>query len=382
VLARWSERLVLELERGLARISAGSARHSGAVILGGLVAAGVSLYAIPRIVIDTDYLSFFDRDDPVRKDFDAVGRLLAGAIPIYVVVDGKSPGAFKEPAALRALEALEARASAVPGVSHTMSLVDTLRVMNRAIEADDPAEERIPDDRAAVSEMLQLAPRDETSRFVNANQSRANLVLRTSNVGSAHIRELVEQLAAPLRETLPAGLSGEVTGNAILLSRSDDGIALSQLQSITSAAFAIFALVTVALWSLRLGVIAMIPNLLPVMMYFGMLGLGAAPLSLPTSLIGSVALGIAVDDTVHFLVRYRRERKAGMTPAEAARVTGLRTGLPIATAAIMLTAGFAVIALSSFATLRQFGTLFAVTVVFCIAAELALMPALLVRTRA
>jgi len=230
--------------------------------------------------------------------------------------------------------------------------------------------------------MLQLAPKDEMSRFLNADQSRANLIVRTAEVGSASIRRLVAGLNALLRETLPAGFRGEVTGNAILLARSDDGIAESQLQSVGSAAGAIFVLVTLALRSLRLGIIAMIPNLLPVAMYFGMLGLGAAPLSLPTSLIGAVALGIAVDDTVHFLVRYRRERRAGLSPEEAARVTGLRTGLPIVTAAIMLASGFLVIALSSFATLRQFGTLFAVTVLFCIVAELVLMPALLVRFRA
>ena len=381
-LARWSERCVLEGKRGLARISAASANHAGAWILGGLVAAGISAYAMPRIVIDTDYLSFFDEDSPVRQDFAAVGRMLAGAIPVYVVIDGDGPGSFREPAALRALERLEERAERLPGVSHTSSVVDTLRVMNRAIEADDPAAERIPDERAAVSEMLQLAPKDEMSRFVNADQSRANLIVRTAEVGSASIRRLVSGLHALLRETLPEGFHGEVTGNAILLARSDDGIAESQLQSVGSAAGAIFVLVTLALRSIRLGIIAMIPNLLPVAMYFGMLGLGAAPLSLPTSLIGAVALGIAVDDTVHFLVRYRRERRAGLSPEEAARVTGLRTGLPIVTAAIMLASGFLVIALSSFATLRQFGTLFAVTVLFCIVAELVLMPALLVRFRA
>jgi hydrophobe/amphiphile efflux-3 (HAE3) family protein len=382
LLARWSERSVLEMERALARISSTSARHAEAWIAAGVVAAAVSAFAIPRIVIDTDYLSFFDEDAPIREDMRAVNRLLAGAVPIYVVIEGQGPGTFRDPAALRAIESLQARVDAIPGVSRTASVADTLRVINRAVEADDPAAERIPDDRAAVSELLQLAPKDEMERFVNVNHSRANLVVRTGEVGSAAVRELVARLAAPLRDTLSPELRGEATGNAILLARSADGIAGSQLQSVGSAAAAIFALVTVALRSLRLGVIAMIPNLLPVAMFFGLLGLGAAPLSLPTSLIGSVALGIAVDDTVHFLVRYRRERRAGNSPAESARVTGLRTGLPIVTAALMLSSGFAVIALSSFATLREFGVLFAVTVVFCIIAELLLMPALLVRTRA
>jgi predicted RND superfamily exporter protein len=381
-LARASERFVLELGRALAVIHRASARHSGTCIMAGFLAAAVSLYAIPRIVIDTDYLSFFPEDSPVRRDFEAVNRLLSGAIPIYVVLDGGAPGAFREPDNLRALEGLGERVAGLDGVSRAVSMVDTLRVINRAFEADDPAAERIPETRAEVSELLQLAPKDEMARFVNVNHSHANLVVRTGEVGSAAVRDLTTRLRNASRGALPDGIAAEPVGNAILLARSADGIAGSQLQSVGSAAATIFVLVSLALRSLRLGTIAMIPNLLPVAMYFGLLGLGAAPLSLPTSLIGSVALGIAIDDTVHFLVRYRRERRTGLSPAEAARVTGLRVGTPIATTALMLSVGFAVIALSRFATLREFGVLFAVTVGFCLAAELLLMPALLVRLRA
>jgi hypothetical protein len=381
-LARWSERFVLDLGRALAAIHTASARHSGRCIVAGLFAAGLAAYAIPRIVIDTDYLSFFDEGSSIRRDFEALDRLLAGAIPIYVVLDGGAPGAFREPEALRAVETLQERVGGIPGVSRAQSLVDTLRAIHRAIEGDDPAAERIPDTRAEVSELLQLAPKDEMGRFASVNHAHANLIVRTGQVGSAAIRLLSAELRAASRETLPDGITAEPVGNAILLARSADGIADSQLQSVGSAAATIFVLVALALRSLRLGAIAMIPNLLPVAMYFGLLGLGAAPLSLPTSLIGSVALGIAIDDTVHFLVRYRRERLSGLSPAEAARVTGLRVGTPIATTALMLSAGFGVIALSQFATLREFGVLFAATVGFCLAAELLLMPALLVRLRA
>ncbi len=119
----------------------------------------------------------------------------------------------------------------------------------------------------------------------------------------------------------------------------------------------------------------------PVLLFFGLLGLGVAPLSLPTSLIGAVALGIAIDDTVHFLVRYRRERNGGATPEEASRRTGFSVGRPIAITSGMLAAGFGVIALSSFATLQEFGLLFATTIGLCLVADLLLLPALLVRLR-
>jgi len=390
-LAQASERLALAIERGLGALHGAATRRPDAFIAAAVVAAGIASWAVPRIVVDTDYVSFFAEDAPVRQDFDAVNRLLAGAIPLFVVLEGEGPGAFREPAALRALESLQARVDRIAGVSRTASVADLLRSMNRAVEADDPAAERIPDERAAVSELLQLAPKDELGRFVNGDQSRANLVVRTGEVGSAAIRRLTAALRGAARSELGserdampgAGrLVAEPTGNAILLARSADGIADSQGLSVGLATVAILALVSLALRSWTLGLVALLPNAFPVLLFYGMLGLGVAPLSLPTSLIGAVALGIAIDDTVHFLVRYRRERRRGASPEAAARRTGLAVGRAIVITSAMLAAGFGVIALSGFATLREFGLLFAATVGLCVVADLVLLPALLVRLRA
>lgn len=381
-LARWSERFSLELGDALAALAAVSVRQSGRILVGAVVLGAFAAYAIPRIVVDTDYLSFFHEDSPIRQDFESVDRLLAGAIPIYVVLRGEGEGAFREPAALHALERLQTRIDAIPDVSRTASLADTLRVMNRAIEKDDPAEERIPESRAAVMEMLQLAPKDEMARFTDPTQSAVNLVIRTGVVGSAAVRHLVAHVRAALDEELPAGITGEITGNVILLARSADGIAGSQLQSIVLAAGSILVLVAASLGSLRLGVLAMIPNLLPVLLFFGLLGLGAAPLSLPTSLIASTALGISTDDTVHYLVRYRKERAAGLSAEAAALVASRRVGEPMVVTATMLAIGFLVIALSEFATLREFGALSAATMAICLSGDVLLLPALVTRLKA
>ena len=112
-----------------------------------------------------------------------------------------------------------------------------------------------------------------------------------------------------------------------------------------------------------------------------MFGMGAAPLSLPTSLIGSVALGIAIDATAHFIVRYRAERRAGASPEEAARLTGLHVGRPVSVGSAVLVLGFLSICFSEFATLRQFGMLSAGTLTVCALTDLVLLPALLIRWR-
>jgi hypothetical protein len=131
-----------------------------------------------------------------------------------------------------------------------------------------------------------------------------------------------------------------------------------------------------------MALIAMAPNIAPVLIFFGILGAGVAPLSLPTSLIGSIALGIAIDDTMHYLVAYRTARAQGLDPPAAATHCIRQVGRPIIMTRVMLIVGFLVILASGFATLREFGYLTALTMAICLSTDLVLLPALLVRTRA
>lgn len=379
-------RLAVSIDQGLTRILTRVGhwvtQWSGAILVVAAFILAGAVIAIPHIEIDTDYLSYFDEEEPLRLDFEAVNRLLAGAIPLYVVVDGSGPGTFREPEVLSAVASLQERFDEVEGVSRTLSFLDTLRVLNRAFHADDPEQERIPETRGGVTELFFMIPKTQMQRFATVNHGKANIVVRTGEVGSAAITRLNEDLDAVIARTpLPQGVEARVTGNSILLARSADGIAKSQPQSVALAAVTIFLVIALGLRSPRLGALAMIPNLVPVVVFFGLLGLGAAPLSLPTSLIGCVALGIAIDDTVHYLVRYRAERQSGASPESAVVRCSQFIGRPIAVTSVVLVCGFLVVALSDFATLREFGVLSATTMGICLVNDLVLLPALLLRFR-
>jgi hydrophobe/amphiphile efflux-3 (HAE3) family protein len=374
--------LAARIDRVLARIAGFTRRRATAILAAFGVASALAVSQIPHIEIDTDYLSFFSEDAPVRRDFEAVDRLLAGAVPLYVTLQGGGAGAFRDPEALRGIERLQAAAEAIPGISRTHSMADVVRVLNRATAEDDPAAERIPDTRPEVADLVFLAPKEDLSRYANADHSRANVVVRTGAVGTAEVRRLYDALRdAVSAAQLPAGVGAEVTGNAILLAHSADGIASGQPQSVAIATLTCLLIATVGIRSLRIGLVAMTPNLIPVGLFFGMLGAGVAPLSLPTSLIGCVALGITVDDTVHYLVRYRDERARGLDPVSANLVSARHVGRANLVTSFTLIAGFLVVALSSFATLQQFGLLSAATMAMCLAGDLFLLPAILQRFR-
>lgn len=371
------------LDRCLGAMTTLVLRRRGAVLGAWGLAIVVALACIPRIVVDSDYLTFFDPVSDVRRDFAAVSSLLTGAVPLYVTVDGGEEGAFREPANLRAVEALQERIDAVDGVSATTSIVDLLKRANRVFEKDDPSFERIPDTRGEVADVMFLLPKGEARRFVNSNHSRANIVVRTGRSGSAAVLGLERELRRTADAAgLPAPLQAEVTGNAVVVNHGAEGIARNQFSTVAAAALAILLIVSRVFRSVRVALLAMIPNVAPLIVFFGTLGSGVATLSLPTSLISCIALGIAIDDTAHFLVGYRRRRAAGATPEEAAADCMGLLGRPIVVTSLMLVAGFLVLSFSGFATLREFGYLTAWTMVVCLLADLLLLPAVLLRAKA
>ena len=379
-LSRWFGE---KLEGVLSGLGWLATERSTPVLLCWALISVAALLAIPRIQIDTDFISFFLADDPVKTDFAAVNRLMTGVVPIYVMVEGNEEGIFREPSTLRALERLQGELEAIEGVTTVLSSVDLIKLANQAMKDGDPSDARIPDTRREVAEATFILPKSKLRRFSTSNHARANLIVRSDRSGSRGIRAVEAQIEEVLaRSELPEGFTTAVTGNSILLNRGADSVASNQATQVGLAAGTILVLIVLVFRSTRVGLISMVPNIVPVLVFFGILGAGVAPLSLPTSLIGCIALGIAIDDTMHFLVAYQAQRARGMTPEAAARLCIQKVGRPIVMTSIMLVVGFLVILASGFATLREFGYLTALTMAICLTTDLILLPALLVRLRA
>ncbi len=244
------------------------------------VAAVAATGLVWWVEVDTDYLTFFDREASVVRDFESIHRLLGGPVPLFVTFEDDAEGAFRQPANLRALETIAEQLRIIPGVDSTLSMVEPVRKMNRAFESDDPAEERIPDTEAEVSDLVFLIPKTEMRRFASSNHRAANVVVRTGEQGSRAIRTLERAIYQRLedQQLVPPGMRVAVTGNAIVLNRSADRIATDQFRCVGFASLAILVLMCGLFRSLRLGLLAMVPNWLPVLLFFGLLGSGAATL--------------------------------------------------------------------------------------------------------
>jgi len=360
-------------ERAARRLARFDLRHRRAVLLGAGAVALASVALATRIEVDTEVVENFDRDAPVRRSMEAVNRHLDGASTFSVVLEGEARGAFKEPRNLRAVAGLQQDLEAMPGVGGTTSLVDHLTLLNRAFTGRPEA--GLPDSRRFVAQLLFLGGNEQLDRFVDGAQRQAVVAVRSPLSSSREIGELVDRVRRRL-ESLPEGLTGGVTGNAVLLTRAADEISRGQARSLATAFAAIGAILVLYFASLRLGLLALVPNALPVIVYFGALGLTGVTLNNATALMGCIVLGIAVDDTIHFLVHFRREaRRRGGAGAGAVEALA-RVARPVTHTTLVLCLGLSLLAFSELRTQAQFGWLGAFTLAVAWVVDVLVTPAL------
>ncbi|HWQ36806.1 MAG TPA: MMPL family transporter [Blastocatellia bacterium] len=332
-----------------------------------------SLAGIRQIVIDIDYFHFFKPSSETSVGLAEIGRRLAGAVSFDVIVEGDRAGAVENAQTLRRIAELQRWAeSGSRGMDHTLSVADFIKHLNRAFHDNDQKFYAIPDDQAVIQDLL--SDRKPLSRFITADGRRARIMVRSTLSGSAAMSAAIRELEATGRELLP-GLRVYATGTIVLLNRTSDYIGSDQRNSISLALVTIFIVLALLFRSWRMGLTALIPNLIPVLFFFGFMGWRGIPLNLTTSLVASVVLGLAVDNAVQFIVRFRRVRPQCVSVREAI-ITSIRlSGRPIIYANIALASAFAIFAFSTFQPIESFGLLSAVTILGCLIEDLVLLPA-------
>jgi len=345
------------------------------VIAGACAVTVLSLLAARRIEVATEFVGNLDPEAPLRADFEAVNQRLGGANLIQIPVTGEAPEAFLEPANLRALESLQAWLAQQPEVGGTVSLVDTVKLLNQALHDGDPAAYAVPETRRQVGQLLLFGASEETRRLVDAQHQTANVVVRSTVGDSRSVALLVQRIRERLA-ALPAGLHGEPTGNVVLLGESIDDLSRGQWTSLIVAFAAIYLCLAALFTSWWVGLLALFPNAVPIALYYGALGVTGIPLNPWTSLIGSIALGIAADDTIHFMARFNTEARR-LADERRALLASLRAVLrPVTFTLLGLCLGFSVLAFSELRSQAQFGLLAAATLALGWAADVTVTPAL------
>ena len=329
-------------------------------------------------------LIWFPEDDRVRTDFTVIDEKLGGSISLEVVIDSREPGGLYDPNLLEGIEeirwGIENLASDPIVIGKATSILDVVRETHQALNENRPEMRRIPETREAVAQELLLfenSGSDATEELVDSQFQLARLNLRVPFCDALVFPAFLAQVEQLIEDRLGDRADFKLTGLMMLLAQIFDSMIRSMMRSYAFALIVITPLMMLLLGSFRRGLVSMIPNLMPVVAVLGVMGWLGAPLDSTTIVVGAMVIGIAVDDTIHFMHKFHRYFEETGDLEAAVAETMRTTGSALLFTSLVLVAGFSIFGLSEMGNIRVFGLLSAFAAAVAFLADLLVAPALL-----
>ncbi len=375
------------LDRMLALLAVTSARHPWKIVgVSGLLLLG-ALASMTQIRTSSDPVSWFPKDHPYAISADLLNQRFGGMSGIELVIDTGREDGLKEPEVMRRLESIEGLVARFKQegalLTYTNSVVDIMKETHQALNANDPDFYFVPEDKRLLAQEMLLfenSGSDDLEKIVDSQFSRARYTIRTKWTDGVDTAPFLREFEPAVVKLIGDVAQVEVTGMSALIARTVDAVIESMLKSYGLALCLITPLMILLIGSLRSGLVSMVPNLLPILMTLGMMGLIGIPIDMFTLLAGCIAIGLAVDDSIHFISGFRRYRAQGQDPVQAVESTMQTTGRALLFTSIVLTSGFSVLLLSEMLNMRNVGALTSFAIATAFLLDVTVTPALLVLT--
>jgi predicted RND superfamily exporter protein len=371
-------------ERLLVAIGAFSTRYPGAVLAGTGAVLLIAGLGVAQVRFSHDAIRWFPENDPLRISSEALNEALEGVASIEFLIDTGRENGLHDPDMMQALSRAMEYASEYESnglrVGSSVSIVNVVKETHRALNENRPSHYAIPDDRELLAQKLLLfenSGSNDLGALTTPQFSEARVTVRMPWVDAIVYPEFIAGLEAEFRRALGPDVGLVITGNGELFSRAFRAVILSMFRSYAIALAIIVPMMIILVGNVWRGLVAMIPNLIPVYLVLGFAGWHDIPLDGSTMLIGAIVIGIAVDDTIHFMHKFNRYLEDGLEPALAVRETLRTTGSALLFTSLVLMAGFGSFLFAYMDMAKQFGVLITFATCAALAADVIVGPALM-----
>ena len=326
----------------------------------------------------------FNKKNPIYKDIKYFENKFGGVIPMDIIIDTKREGGIERLTNLKRLEELQDSLELMPELSRPLSIVDFVKFAKQGVLFGNPEHYSLPT-RSEQQWLLAYLPRglkDETGlakSLVTENGQKARISVQMADLTTPKMRVLTDKVKRLVEQVFPdENYDVSITGASIKFIRSTSYLINNLILSLALAVVAISIIMALLFMSWRMVLISLIPNLIPMMITAGIMGFAGIPLKPSTILVFSIAFGISVDDSLHFLAKYRQELKSnGWNIYWAVKSSILETGLSMFYTSVVLFCGFSVFMTSSFAGNQSLGLLTSITLFVAMLSNLILLPSFL-----
>jgi predicted RND superfamily exporter protein len=359
-------------------------RHPWRVVIGTGLFMCIALAGLLQVRFSHDAMRWFPEHEPLRVAAELVDDQFEGGTVIEVLVDSGRENGLHEPAVLRRLEDLMRHAEAlvlVPPVGKATSIVDISKEIHRALNENRPEAYVLPERRKLVAQeflLFENSGSDDLSDVTDTQFRTARITLRTTHEDAILYQGLLERLSRDFRTLLGEEMDFELTGAVPLFSSTHRAVILSMARSYGFALLVITPVMILMIGSVGRGLVAMIPNLVPIYFVLALMGAAEIPLDVSTVLVGSIAIGLAVDDTIHFMHKFDRYLEETGDPRIAVHQTLATTGAALLFTSLLLIAGSSVFLFAYMINAVHFGLLIGFAALVAFLADILLAPSLMV----
>jgi predicted RND superfamily exporter protein len=372
------------LDRILDGVSEWTTSKPWPVLIGTLVVIGLSLAGIMRLSFSHDVLKWLPEGDPVRVATETIDGNMAGTVSMEILLDTGRENGLHDPALLKAIDRLSRQLEKEPvaglQVGKVYSLADVLKEIHQALNENRPEMNRIPDNPKLIPQELLLFENSGSDDLEDVVDSRFQIARITLNIPWADtlkLTPLVHGVEAKLKAAIDPKIKFHTTGMISIMGRTLYAAIHSMAQSYGIALVVITCMMILLIGNIRMGLASMLPNLTPILFTLGIMGWFQLPLDMFTMLVASIAIGLAVDDTVHFMHNYRRYYSLSGDVTGAVKETLHTSGRAMITTTVVLTLGFAIFSLAEMNNLYYFGILISTTLALALLALFIIGPALM-----
>jgi predicted RND superfamily exporter protein len=354
-------------------------KYKGVVVCAALVLA-TSIYFTAQIKVDTYSIDFLLDSNPVKQDAKFFEKDYGYYLPLEVRLQPKSAQGVKDPVFLRKLSVLQAQLERDPQIAKTTSLADIIKQLHWSLNEKRARDYQIPPTREAVAQELMLYEMDPQSNlesFVDKDYRELRLTLRIPMRSSKTFDAIIQRVTAQVQRVYGDSVKLIYGGYIPLYIKLLDYVAESQISSFLVAFLLIFLSTGLLFRSGYFFVITVIPNVIPVMITLGIMGLAQINLDVATVTIAALTIGLSVDNTIQYLYTYRQKLRDGVPRRLAIEETLLSTGKPMFISNIILVLGYFIMLFSSIKSVIYFGLLIGSTMFFAVLCDLFLLPSLL-----
>lgn len=359
-------------------------KRPGSVVGLFIILSLVSIAGVMKIQLESSVVELVSKKVPIRQAYDFIDTRMGGSMSMEIMLDtGKSDG-VKDLKFLKNMDELQTYLNKHPMVTKASSVLDVMKKMRRALHNNNPDFYSLPDTSKAASQYLffyETSGGDQLDKLVSFDYDIARLTVKMPLAGTSEITEFIEDVETFSKKIVNESVNVEITGSMALTKAMNDRMGEGIKSSFLAVLIAITIMMILFLRSVRLGLISMVPNVFPVLITLGFMGFKGILMSMPLMCCSAIIIGVAVDDTIHFFRRFRREFNARRNYDKALYATLATVGRPLTFTTLTLILGFMVMVFSVMQGWSYFGLLSGFAFFWALMADFFFAPALILLTK-